>query len=86
MINAGGLPPAPFKERMKLMEEKQIKANVTKAGGTASKNNQMVRLIIPASWARQIGITKENPFLNASFDGEKIVLERMKENDHQQQM
>ena len=33
MINAGGLPPAPFKERMKLMEEKQIKANVTKAGG-----------------------------------------------------
>lgn len=84
MMNAGGLPPAPFKERMKLMEEKQIKAHVTKAGGTASKNNQMIRIVIPAAWARQIGITKETPFLNASFDGEKIVLERMKENDHQQ--
>lgn len=76
MINAGGLPPAPFKERMKLMEEKQIKANVTKAGGTASKNNQMVRLIIPASWAREMNITKDDPFLNVSFDGEKIIIKK----------
>ncbi len=58
------------------MEEKQIKATITKAGGTASKNNQMVRAVIPAQWAREMGITKDNPFLTAQFDGEVITIRK----------
>lgn len=58
------------------MEEKQIKATITKAGGTASKNNQMVRVIIPAQWAREMNITKENPLLTAQFDGEAITIRK----------
>ena len=59
-----------------MIERKQIKATITKAGGTASKNNQMVRVVIPAPWCRTLEITKESPMLEAEFDGEEIRIRK----------
>lgn len=60
-----------------MIERKQIKATITKAGGTAAKNNQMVRVVVPASWCRAMNITKESPMLEAEFDGEKIITRKI---------
>ena len=50
------------------MECKRIKATFGKAGGTAAKNNQVVRIVIPADWVRKMKLTKENAYLEAEFE------------------
>ena len=61
------------------MECKRIKATFGKAGGTAAKNNQVVRIVIPADWVRKMKLTKENAYLEAEF--ERLVEEGIIDHD-----
>lgn len=55
------------------MECKRIKASFGKAGGTAAKNNQVVRIVIPASWVRKMNLTKDD-YLEAEYENGYITL------------
>jgi hypothetical protein len=49
-------------------------ATVTKASGNASPNSLKYQLNIPAEWARQIGLTKEDKAVMMTFDGKTIAV------------
>lgn len=58
------------------MEEKKIKTYTCKAGGTASKNATMTRIVIPKEWAKAMGINNDSPFIQATFDGEVMTIRK----------
>ena len=62
------------KQGVIFVECKRIKATFGKAGGTAAKNNQVVRIVIPADWVRKMKLTKENAYLEAEFENGYITL------------
>ena len=58
------------------MQEKKIKTYTCKAGGTASKNAKMVRMVIPADWAKAMNIDNDSPYVQATFDGEVMTIRK----------
>lgn len=61
--------------------EKRIKCTINKAGGTASKNAKMTRIIIPSEWVTMMGITTDEPYVLATFDGETMHIRKDDSND-----
>ena len=62
------------------MEERIVKMTITKPGGNASKNAKGYRVIIPPTWAKQLGVTDEDRSLKIIYDDEgRIVIEKLKE-------
>lgn len=59
------------------MEEKRARVIFNKSGGTAGKGGITNRITIPTTWVREMGITEEQREVNISFDGEKIIIEKM---------
>lgn len=59
------------------IENRQLKAIVGKAGGTAGSESLNYKMTIPSKWANEMGITKDNRDLNVSFDGKKITIEKV---------
>lgn len=55
------------------MRVKVKNAIITSGGG----KNKMVRVTLPKEWADELKINKENPGLKLSFDGEKIMIEKV---------
>lgn len=53
------------------MEERTVKVNVGKAGGTASKNSVYFSLKLPVKWGKDMGITSEKRDVVLSYDEEK---------------
>ena len=56
-----------------LLRVKVKNAIITSGGG----KNKMVRVTLPKEWADELKINKENPGLKLSFDGEKIMIEKV---------
>lgn len=59
------------------MEERVAKMIFNKPGGTAGKGAYTTRVTIPSSWAKAMGITNEERSVKISFDGEKVVIEKV---------
>lgn len=59
------------------MEEKRARVIFNKSGGTAGKGGITNRITIPTTWIKEMGITEDQREVNISFDGEKIIIEKV---------
>ena len=59
------------------MQEKIAKVIFNKSGGTAGSGGITNRITIPTTWVKEMGITEEQREVNISFDGEKIIIEKV---------
>lgn len=62
------------------MEERHCKAQFRRPGGNASKGSEGYKVGIPTTWAKKIGLTKDDRDITISFDGKEIKI-RKKNND-----
>lgn len=61
------------------MESRNVKIQINKAGGTASKNaNVSYKIALPTVWVKEMGLSTDNRDVSISFDGEKIIIEPSK--------
>lgn len=59
------------------MEQKRnLKVSFNKSGGTAGKGGITNRITIPTIWIKEMGIDLENREVIATFDGNKIIIEK----------
>lgn len=56
------------------MEQRKANMMITASGGTSGKGGYTYRCNIPTSWAKEMGISKEDRELTLQFDGEKIII------------
>lgn len=50
------------------METRTAKVQMTKVGGTASKNALKCRVQIPTAWAKDMGLDDESRNINLTYD------------------
>lgn len=60
------------------METCIIKPLINRSGGTASKNATICRVTIPASWAKEMNITKET-LLSMTYEDQTITIKKQEE-------
>lgn len=58
------------------MEQRNLKVSCCKAGGNASKNALSYKLTLPVAWIKEMGIDSESREVIATFDGNKIIIEK----------
>jgi len=58
---------------------KVIKRNImiNKVGGNASKGSMNYRVSIPTPWMQEWGISEIDRAVKLTFDGEKIIIEKV---------
>lgn len=59
------------------MQKKIAKVIFNRSGGTAGRGGITNRITIPTTWIKEMGITEEQREVNISFDGEKIIIEKV---------
>ena len=59
------------------MQKKTAKVIFNRSGGTAGSGGITNRITIPTTWVKEMGITEEKREVNISFDGEKIIIEKV---------
>lgn len=59
------------------MQKKTVKVIFNRSGGTAGSGGITNRITIPTTWVREMGITEEQREVNISFEGEKIIIEKV---------
>lgn len=64
------------REKVEMMK-KTAKVIFNRSGGTAGSGGITNRITIPTTWVKEMGITEEQREVNISFDGEKIIIEKM---------
>lgn len=65
------------------IECRTLKVLFNKAGGTASKGSYTTKLSIPMKFLKDMGVTQDEREVVATFDGEKIILEKkLRENQN----
>lgn len=57
--------------------KKTAKVIFNRSGGTAGGGGITNRITIPTTWVKEMGITEEQREVNISFDGEKIIIEKV---------
>ena len=57
--------------------ERVLKVMLVKQGPNRSEESVNYRIGIPIEWARNMGITKENPQVKVSFKDNKIIIEKI---------
>lgn len=62
------------------MEERKLNVMINKAGGNASPNALSYRITIPSSWAKEMGISKEDKSVTVLFNGEEITIRKEQKN------
>lgn len=60
------------------MEKRKLNLVVNASGGNAGKSSLNYKLSIPTVWAKAMGISAEDRLVEVSFDGQKIVIEKIK--------
>lgn len=61
------------------MEKRKINIMISKVGGTAGKGSCNYRIALPSAWMKIWEVDKENRSTVMSFDGQRIVIEKNKE-------
>lgn len=59
------------------MEERKAKILFNKSGGTAGKGGITNRVTLPTKWIKEMGLTEDNREVFISFDGEKIIIQKL---------
>lgn len=59
-----------------MYDSKDVKIILNRAGGTAGQNSVRYRIPLPAAWVKQLGVSRETPKLELSFDGETIAIRK----------
>lgn len=57
-------------------EQRNLKVGFNKSGGTAGKGGITNRITIPTAWIKEMGIDSESREVIATFDGNKIIIEK----------
>ena len=60
------------------MDKRKIKISMVKAGGNAGKGAYSYRVSFPSAWAKAWSVTREDRDVAMAFDGERVVIERVK--------
>ena len=63
-------------KREKMKAKRNIMIN--KAGGNAGKESVNYRISIPAEMVKGLGVTTEERAVELDFDGEKIIIKKLK--------
>lgn len=63
---------------MKKVDERKTKVIINSAGGNASKNAKSYKINLPSRWMHELAIHDENREVFMSFDGNRIVIEKVK--------
>lgn len=58
------------------VEERRANILINKAGGTAGPRGKSYRIVLPPTWAKQLGITEADREVLLQFDGECITIRR----------
>lgn len=56
------------------MEERNLKAYIGKAGGTAGSESLNYKMSIPSAWAQKMGISSEDRNLIVKFDEKELKI------------
>ena len=59
------------------MEKRKLRVIFNKSGSGSTTT----RLTLPKTWIDKLGVKEWDKIVNVSFDGEKIVIEKIKENE-----
>ena len=59
------------------MDKRIVQVLINKAGGTAGKTSVTHRVSLPNAWMNELGINKEDRKVKMTFDGKKIVIEKL---------
>ena len=59
------------------MQKKTAKVIFDRSGGTAGSGGITNRIAIQTTWVKEMGITEEQSEVNMSFDGEKIIIDKV---------
>lgn len=68
-----------MQEKVMKMQKKIARVIFNRSGGTAGSGGITNRITIPTTWVKEMGIREEQREVNISFDGEKIIIEKVKE-------
>ena len=63
------------------MEIRKRNVSISKVGGNASKGAKRANIGLPMPWLDTMGISEENREIQMTFDGNKIILEKLKVED-----
>ena len=61
------------------MEIRKRKLSITKVGGNASVNSKRASIGLPMPWLEKMGLDENTRDIKMSFDGNKIVIEKLNE-------
>lgn len=64
-----------------MREQRNLKVSFNKSGGTAGKGGITNRITIPTAWIKEMGIDSENREITATFENNKIIIEKGKRNE-----
>ena len=64
--------------RAKKPDSRVLRVMFNKAGGNASKNAISNKMSLPSKWVSEMGMTKDDRKVLVTFDGDKIVIEKLK--------
>ncbi|HBF2805572.1 TPA: hypothetical protein KN238_000153 [Clostridioides difficile] len=62
-----------------MYEQRKAKVIFNKSGGNSSENSYTNRVTIPTMWIKYLDITKSDREVLLTFDGNKIIIEKIDE-------
>lgn len=66
------------------METSKRKVSITKVGGNASKGSKRAQVGLPMPWLLEMGVndeTEKNKYIKMYFKDNKIIIEKLDENE-----
>lgn len=59
-------------------ETRILRCLINKAGGNSGAGSKTYRTTLPATWVKELGVSEEDRELELTFDGEQIVIKKVK--------
>ena len=59
-------------------ETRILRCLINKAGGNAGAGSKTYRTTLPSAWIKELGVSEEDRDLELTFDGEQIVIKKVK--------
>lgn len=59
-----------------MVEERNVRVMVRKAGGTAGKHSLTYSIALPTKWIKSMGLSADERHVMIAFDGEQITIKK----------
>ncbi|MGC2872270.1 hypothetical protein ACDL92_03080 [Ihubacter sp. mB4P-1] len=59
-----------------MIEERNMRLIIVKAGGTAGKNSLTYKISLPSKWVKEMGFSLDDRNAVIAFDGEQITIRK----------